>query len=85
MEKITFNSVDELYNRLKPAFQLKVNEFKSKNMNFISSKEIWSFLSKTKWSKEKDLELCEKSVKTPICETKGGYIEKLINFINMTK
>lgn len=80
MEKITFNSVDELYNRLKPAFQLKVNEFKSKNMNFISSKEIWSFLSKTKWSKEKDLELCDM-----VNDILNVDENKLINFINMTK
>lgn len=80
MEKITFNSVDELYNRLKPAFQLKVNEFKSKNMNFISSKEIWSFLSKTKWSKEKDLELYDM-----VNDILNVDENKLINFINMTK
>ena len=80
MEKITFNSIDELYNRLKPAFQLKVNEFKSKNMNFISSKEIWSFLSKTKWAKEQDLELCDM-----VNDILNVDENKLINFINMTK
>lgn len=29
----------------------------------------------------KDLELCERSVKTPICETKGGYIEKQVAIV----
>lgn len=78
MEKITFNSVDELYNRLKPAFRLKLSELKAKKINFVTSKDLWSFLSKTKWSKEKDLELCDM-----VNDILGVNETELINFINL--
>lgn len=78
MEKITFNSIDELYNRLKPAFQLKLNELKSKKITFITVKDLWTFLSKTKWSKEKDLELCD--MVNDILNIDEG---SLINYINL--
>ena len=38
MEQIKFSSVDELFNRLKPAFNTKLSEFKAKNINFITIK-----------------------------------------------
>ncbi len=59
MQTIKFSSIDELYNRLKPAFTLKINELKAKNIKFISDKDIWIYLSKTKWSSTTDLELCD--------------------------
>ncbi len=59
MQTIKFSSIDELYNRLKPAFTLKINELKTKNIKFISDKDIWVYLSKTKWSSTTDLELCD--------------------------
>lgn len=80
MEKITFNSIDELYNRLKPAFQLKLNELKSKKITFITVKDLWTFLSKTKWSKEKDLELCD--MVNDILNIDEG---SLINYINLNR
>lgn len=80
MEKITFNSIDELYNRLKPAFRLKLNELKSKKMSFVSSKDLWTFLSKTKWSKEEDLELCDM-----VNDILNVNETELVNFINLSR
>ena len=57
MEAIKFNSIDELYTRLKPAFTLKINELKSRNIQFITDKDMWIYLSKNKWSNTTDLEL----------------------------
>ena len=59
MEQIKFSSVDELFNRLKPAFNTKLNELRLKGINFIEISDMWKFLSKTKWSNEHDLELCD--------------------------
>jgi hypothetical protein len=59
MDSIKFSSIDELYNRLKPAFTLKINDLKRKNIKFISDKDIWIYLSKTKWSNTENLELCD--------------------------
>lgn len=80
MEKITFNSIDELYNRLKPAFQLKLNELKSKKITFVTSKDLWSFLSKNKWSKEQDLELCDM-----VNDILNVNETELINYININR
>lgn len=59
MEQIKFSSVDELFNRLKPAFTTKLNELRAKGINFIEILDMWKFLSKTKWVNEHDLELCD--------------------------
>lgn len=59
MDSLKFNSIEELFNRLKPAFSYKINELKRKNIINISSKDIWNYFSKTKWSTEENLELCD--------------------------
>lgn len=80
MEKITFNSIDELYNRLKPAFRLKINELKSKRLTFITDKDLWTFLSKTIWSKQEDLELCDM-----VNDILNVNESELINYISINK
>ena len=57
MEEIKFNSIDELYNRLKPAFRTNITDLRKKNISFVEIKDIWNFLTKTKWSTRHDLEL----------------------------
>lgn len=59
MDDIKFNSLEELYNRLIPAMTTKVNELKRNGVNFITTKDIWDYLKKYKWSKSKDLTLSE--------------------------
>jgi hypothetical protein len=46
---LEFNSVEELYQRLKPALESKSLEFKMKGFS-ISVEDIWNFLSKSKWN-----------------------------------
>ena len=77
MDQLRFNSIDELYNRLKPAFIAKINELEKKNIKFVQSKDIWDYLSKTKWVHQHDLELCE------MVDDIFNIDEKdLINFMN---
>lgn len=57
MNEITFNSLEELYNRLKPALKTKVDEFKLNNYE-CKEIDIWSFF-KDKWSKQQGLSLSE--------------------------
>ena len=59
MEQLRFSSVDELFNRLKPAFNSKLDELKSKGIKYLDIKDLWLFLSKNKWSLESNLELCD--------------------------
>ena len=59
MENIRFNSLNELYNRLVPAMETKVNELKLNGINYISVNDIWDYLKNNKWNKSKDLTLSE--------------------------
>lgn len=56
---VVFNSVEDLYKRLKPALRSKVREFKRKNILYIKEEDIWNFLVENKWKKTKGLELNE--------------------------
>ena len=59
MENIRFNSLNELYNRLVPAMETKVNELKLNGVNYISVEDIWNYLKNNKWNKSRDLTLSE--------------------------
>ena len=59
MENIKFNSLEELYNRLLPAMETKVNELKLNRIKYINVDDIWEYLKKNKWCKSKDLTLSE--------------------------
>ena len=59
MENIRFNSLNELYNRLVPAMETKVNELKLNGVKYISVDDIWNYLKNNKWNKSRDLTLSE--------------------------
>ena len=59
MEDIKFNSLEELYNRLLPAINTKVNELKCNGINYIKVDDIWTYLKKYKWSKSSNLTLSD--------------------------
>ena len=48
MEEFKFNSLNELFNRLYPAFNAKVNELKNDNI-FVSEIILWNFLKENNW------------------------------------
>ena len=54
-----FNSLEELYNRLKPALEAKRIQMKRNGFNYIRIKDIWNYLKEIKWKKARDLSLYE--------------------------
>lgn len=56
---LAFNSLDELYKRIKPALNVKVKEINRIGFKNINEEDIWNFLKETKWSKSVDLLLYE--------------------------
>lgn len=56
---VEFNSLEELYNRLKPALITKRNEMKRNGYKYIKVEDIWNYLKEVKWKKAKDLSLYE--------------------------
>lgn len=57
MNNIKFNSLEELYKRLIPAMETKVQELKLDGISYITVDDIWNYLKRNKWSKSKDLTL----------------------------
>ena len=56
---IEFNNVKELYDRLKPALNSKVNELKRFDIEYIKIDDIWNYLRDKKWKISKNLLLCD--------------------------
>ena len=59
MESMKFNSLEELYNKLIPAMDTKVNELKLNGISYITIKDIWDYNKKNNWTKCKDLTLSQ--------------------------
>lgn len=56
---IEFNSLEELYKRLKPALTTKVDEIKMQGYAYIKEEDIWNYLKEIKWKQSKNLSLYE--------------------------
>ena len=54
-----FKTQKELYQRLIPAFNVKLRLLKQNNYNDITKKDIWNYLKDNKWCKSIDLTLAE--------------------------
>lgn len=59
IKDIEFNSVLDLYNRVKPALRTKLKELKRENYDYIKEEDVWNYLIKTKWSNANGLVLCD--------------------------
>lgn len=54
-----FSSLEELYNRIKPALKTKCTELKRMNYYYIKEEDIWNYLKEYKWKKTRNLNLFE--------------------------
>ena len=59
MKDITFDSQEELYQRLLPALRSKRKVLIASGYKSVKSSDIWDFLRYNKWSKVNGLELCD--------------------------
>lgn len=57
--KMEFNSLLQLYKRLKPALTAKTNEMRMQGYKYIKEDDVWNYLKEVKWSKSKNLLLFE--------------------------
>lgn len=56
---ITFSSLEELYNRIKPALRTKKEEMKRNGYIYVKEADIWNYLKEKKWINSKNLSLYE--------------------------
>ena len=56
---VAFESLEELYKRIKPALITKKNEMKRDGYIYIKEEDIWNYLKEIKWKNARDLSLSE--------------------------
>ena len=59
MVEIEFNSLEELYNRLRPALNVKLSELKANGYGYLKLEDIWNYLKENKWKSSHDLMLSD--------------------------
>ena len=52
-----FSSLEELYNRLKPALRTKKRELKENGYGYLKIEDIWNYLKESKWKRSNNLSL----------------------------
>ena len=56
---LEFNSLEELYNRLRPALNAKMSELKVNGYGYLKNEDIWNYLKEKKWKNSHDLMLSD--------------------------
>lgn len=59
MNSMKFSSLEELYNKLIPAMDTKVNELRLNGISYINIDDIWNYNKSNNWVKSKDLTLSQ--------------------------
>lgn len=59
MEDIFFDSLDELFDRIKPALRSKKKILFKKGVKNITEEDIWDFMVNNVWTNVVGLELCD--------------------------
>jgi len=76
IKDIKFNSILDLYKRVKPALNSKINELKKEKYDYIKEEDIWNYLIKNKWSSASGLVLCD--VVSDILHAENKKIDKYV-------
>ena len=79
MDEIRFDSLNELYTRLYPAFNTCKNEF-IKNGIHVREIDLWNYLKENVWSLNNNLNLYDM-----VNDIFDIDIKKLQNYLNKTK
>ena len=54
-----FQTLDDLYKRVKPALYSKVMELKRKGISYIKEEDVWNYLSENVWKNTESLTLLD--------------------------
>ena len=75
-EKIEFQNIKQLYNRLLPALRTKKSEMIRYGINYVSEEDIWNYLKEIKWKKANNLSLYD--MVNDVLNTDNSYIESYL-------
>lgn len=56
---INFRSLEELYQRIKPALYSKVQEIKRLKIDYIKEEDIWNYLTEHDWKERNNLTIAD--------------------------
>lgn len=70
---ITFDSLEELYQRLLPALRTKKEEMRRNGFSYIKEEDIWNYLKIHKWKSSKGLTLFD--MVNDVLNTEDMYID----------
>ena len=73
---LEYNNMQELYNALIPAFNVKLRLFKNSEYENIQKKDIWEYLKNNKWIQSIDLTISE--MVSDIINVDGYKVKKYI-------
>ena len=73
---VEFNSLEELYNRIKPALTTKKEEMRRNGYVYIKEEDIWNYLKEIKWRNSKNLSLYQMS--SDILDTDNMIIDEFL-------
>ena len=59
MMELKFKTLKDLYNRLKPALDSKVHEFKLSGFKYVENQDLWNYLKDKKWVNSSNLDLAQ--------------------------
>lgn len=75
-----FGTLIDLYNRVLPALKSKVKELKQNHITFVTEKDVWDCLRRTKWNGESDLTLYD--IVNDILFIDEKEVVNYLNYIN---
>lgn len=81
---IEFHSLEELYNRIKPALNTKVTEMKRLGFYYVKEEDIWNYLKEVKWTQATDLNLYQmvSDVLNTDCALIDNYLKSKLDLKN---
>ncbi|MDD2181277.1 MAG: post-transcriptional regulator [Bacilli bacterium] len=81
---VVFNSLEELYERIKPALTTKRREMHRNGFNYIKEDDIWNFLKEVKWKSSSSLALHEMVRDVLNCDNDliDNYLKTKLNLRN---
>lgn len=81
-----FNSLEELYARLKPALHTKKEEMRRAGYEYIKSEDIWNYLKESVWKKANNLSLHQmvSDILNTDSELIDAYLKEKLNMRNRT-
>lgn len=74
-----FSSLEELYNRVKPALKCKVKDLNRTNIYYIHESDVFNYLKNTLWVKKNNLTLGE--IVNDIMTTSNAELEAYVQSI----